>query len=114
MKIFEVLEAKKRPADDWDEDDTPAVDADQDNVPHILMQMRKAVDTDGNYEFKFQDGSKHKLEIPQIVSFVKKYMTAKPQDKEMMQNQAIQSLDGLMNVLDMDIKPNPNPQRFSQ
>jgi len=100
MKIFEVIEAKKRPQNDWeDEDDAPVQDADQDKIPHILMQMRKAVDTDGNYEFKFKDGSKQKLEMPHIVAFVKKYMTAKPLEKEQMQNQAIESLEGLMSVI---------------
>ena len=100
MKIFEVIEAKKNPVNDWDdEDDAPAQDADLDKVPHILMQMRKAVDTDGNYEFKFKDGSKAKLEIPDIVAFVKKYMTAKPSEKEAMQNAAIENLEGLMSVI---------------
>jgi len=98
MKIFEVIEARKGPIDDF-EDDAPVQDADLDKIPHILMQMRKAVDTDGNYDFKFHDGSKHKLAMPDIVAFVKKYMTAKPQEKEMMQNKAIQSLEGLMAVI---------------
>jgi hypothetical protein len=98
MKIFEVIEARKGPVDDF-EDDAPVQDADQDKIPHILMQMRKAVDTDGNYEFKFHDGSKHKLEMEDIVSFVKKYMTAKPHEKEQMQNKAIESLEGLMSVI---------------
>jgi hypothetical protein len=98
MKIFEVIEAKKLPVDDFD-DDAPEQDADLDKIPHILMQMRKAVDTDGNYEFKFKDGSKSKLPLEHIVAFVKKYMTAKPQEKEMMQNAAIESLEGLMSVL---------------
>jgi len=101
MKIFEVIEARKGPVDDF-EDDAPVQDADQDKIPHILMQMRKAVDTDGNYDFKFYDGSKHKLAMPDIVAFVKKYMTAKPLEKEQMQNKAIQSLEGLMSVINAE------------
>jgi|694.fasta_scaffold04297_21 hypothetical protein len=109
MKIFEVIEAKKRPQNDWDdEDDAPAQDADLDKIPHILMQMRKAVDTDGNYEFRFKDGSKHMLDIPDIVTFVKKYMTAKPQEKEMMQNKAIESLEGLMSVINAQAAAKPD------
>jgi hypothetical protein len=104
MKIFEVIEARKGPIDDF-EDDAPVQDADLDKIPHILMQMRKAVDTDGNYDFKFHDGSKHKLAMPDIVAFVKKYMTAKPQEKEMMQNKAIQSLEGLMAVINAEAPP---------
>jgi hypothetical protein len=105
MKIFEVIEAKKRPPVDDFEDDAPVQDADQDKIPHILMQMRKAVDTDGNYEFKFHDGSKHKLDMEDIVAFVKKYMTAKPLEKEQMQNKAIQSLEGLMSVINAEAPP---------
>jgi hypothetical protein len=105
MKIFEVIEAKKRPMDDFEDDEAPVQDADLDKIPHILMQMRKAVDTDGNYEFKFKDGGKHKLELPDIVAFVKKYMTAKPQEKEMMQNKAIDSLEGLMSVIHAEEAP---------
>lgn len=100
MKIFEVIEAKKMPKDEFDdEDDAPVQDADQDKIPHILMQMRKAVDVDGNYEFQFKNGDKKKLPMPAIVAFVKKYMTAKPQEKQMMQDAAIESLEGLMSVL---------------
>jgi hypothetical protein len=108
MKIFEVIEARKAPRDDFEDDDAPAQDADLDKIPHILMQMRKAVDTDGNYEFKFKDGSKHMLDIPDIVTFVKKYMTAKPQEKEMMQNQAIESLEGLMSVINAEVPTKPD------
>ena len=108
MKIFEVIEARKGPVDDFDDDEAPAQDADLDKIPHILMQMRKAVDTDGNYEFKFKDGSKHKLEMPDIVTFVKKYMAAKPQEKELMQNKAIDSLEGLMSVIKAQIEPKPD------
>jgi len=107
MKIFEVIEARKAPRDDFEDDDAPAMDADLDKIPHILMQMRKAVDTDGNYEFKFKDGSKHKLEMPHIVTFVKKYMSAKPAEKEAMQNRAIENLEGLMSVIKADKSAEP-------
>lgn len=99
MKIFEVIEAKKRPVDDFDDEDNAVQDADQDKIPHILMQMRKAFDVDGNYEFKFKDGSKHVLDMDDIVKFVKKYMAAKPLEKEVMQNKAIENLEGLMSVI---------------
>jgi len=108
MKIFEVIEARKGPVDDFEDDDAPVQDADLDKIPHILMQMRKAVDTDGNYEFRFKDGSKHMLDIPDIVAFVKKYMTAKPQEKEMMQNKAIESLEGLMSVINAEAAAKPD------
>jgi hypothetical protein len=48
------------------------------------------------------------LDIPDIVTFVKKYMTAKPQEKEMMQNQAIESLEGLMSVINAEVPTKPD------
>ena len=108
MKIFEVIEAKKRPVDDFDDEDNAVQDADQDKIPHILMQMRKAFDVDGNYEFKFKDGGKHVLDMDHIATFVKKYMNAKPLEKEMMQNKAIESLEGLMSVINAKEAPKPD------
>ena len=120
MKIFEVIEAKKRPIDDWD-DEAPVQDADLDKIPNILIQMRKAVDVDGNYEFKFKDGSKHMLDMADIVTFVKKNMAAKPQEREIMQNKGLESLEGLMSVVnatevskpDMKIKGDRYMSHFS-
>lgn len=108
MKIFEVIEARKGPIDDFDDDEAPVQDADLDKIPNILIQMRKAIDTDGNYEFKFKDGSKHKLAMPDIVAFVKKNMSAKPMEREIMQNKGVESLEGLMSVINAKEAPKPD------
>ena len=121
MKIFEIVEAKKRPIDDFDDVDEPVQDADLDKIPNILIQMRKAVDVDGNYEFKFKDGTKHKLDMADIVTFVKKNMAAKPQEREIMQSKGLESLEGLMSVVnatevskpDMRIKGDRYMSHFS-
>lgn len=106
MKIQEILEAKKidKGMDDFDDIDEPAPDADQDKVPHILMQLRKAIDVDGNYPITFKDGKKAKLSLDHIAAFVKKYMTLSPQDKESLQTQAANSLEGFMAALKQDFK----------
>jgi len=106
MKIFEVIEAKKlnKGMDDFDDTDEPAPDADQDKVPHILMQLRKAIDVDGNYPITFKDGKKAKLSMDQIAAFVKKYMDLNPQDKEALQAQASNSLEGFMAALKQEFK----------
>jgi hypothetical protein len=106
MKIQEILEAKqlKKGMDDFDDVDEPAPDADQDKVPHILMQLRKAIDVDGNYPITFKDGKKAKLSMDQIAAFVKKYMGLNPQDKESLQTQASNSLEGFMAALKQDFK----------
>lgn len=98
MKIFEVLEVKK-PVDDLDDVVDKPEDADQDKIPHILMQLRKALDVDGEYPITFKDGKKAKLPMDVIVSFIKKYMAARPDEKEGMQTQAGNSLEGFMAAL---------------
>lgn len=121
MKIFEVIEARKGPVDDFDDEDAPVQDADLDKIPNILIQMRKAVDVDGNYEFKFKDGTKHKLDMEDIVKFVRKNMAAKPAEREIMQNKGLESLEGLMSVIkaeepskpDMKIKGDRYMSHFS-
>jgi len=108
MKIQEIMEAKKlivKSVDDLDDVEEPAMDADQDKVPHIFMQLRKAVDVDGNYPITFKDGKKAKLSMDQIGGFIKKYMQAKPDEKESLQSQASNSLEGFMAVLKAPEKP---------
>jgi hypothetical protein len=107
MKIQEILEAKMRKGDDYDpdfddEDDSPE-DPEADKIPHIIMQLRKAIDVDGNYPIKFKDGTSTKLSMEQIANFIKKYMTAKPQDKEAMQNQAIKSIKDFMAASELEV-----------
>jgi hypothetical protein len=106
MKIFEVIEAKKLSKADDDLDDVmdKPEDPEADKVPHILMQLRKAIDVDGNYPITFKDGKKAKLDMDHIVGFVKKYMTLNPQDKESLQTQASNSLEGFMAALKQDFK----------
>ena len=106
MKIFEVMEVKKvsKPVDDLDDVMDKPEDPDADKVPHILMQLRKAIDVDGNYPILFKDGKKAKLSMDHIAAFVKKYMGLNPQEKESLQNQAINSLEGFMASLKQEFK----------
>ena len=107
MKIQEILEAKQlqKGMDDMDDMDEPVPDAEQDKVPHILMQLRKAIDVDGNYPITFKDGKKAKLPMDAIVGFVEKYIKARPEDKESLQTQAGNSLEGFMAALKSPEKP---------
>lgn len=108
MKIFEIIEARKGPIDDFDDVEEPVQDADLDKIPNILIQMRKAFDVDGNYEFKFKDGTKHKLGMDDIVKFVKKNMAAKPAEREIMQIKGLESLEGLMSVINAAEQSKPD------
>jgi hypothetical protein len=69
------------------------------------MQLRKAVDVDGNYPITFKDGKKAKLPMDAIVGFIQKYMKARPEEKESLQLQAGNSLEGFMAALKSPEKP---------
>jgi hypothetical protein len=97
MKINEILREAQE-FDDW-EDDEPAPDADKDKVKHIVMQMRAALDVEGNYPISFNDGTKTKLPISDINLFLRKYETVKPADKEKMQQLASASKEGFDRVV---------------
>jgi len=117
MKIQEILaEAKKSnlPVDtDW-EDDSPEVDADQDKIPHIVMQLRKALDVDGDYPVVFKDGKKFKLNIEDIKTFLKKYLSVKPQDRDAMQTQAAANLAGFKEALKGFTKSTMQPSIYDR
>ena len=97
---------KKQPKHvDLDDNDEPVVDADTDTIPHIMMQLRKAVDVDGDYPITFKNGSKVKLSMDHISDFVKKYMNAKPDEKEDLQNLASNSYEDFLKALKKPAKP---------
>ncbi len=98
---------KKRPDayddDDWDdedEDEKPE-DPDADKVPHILMQIKKALDVDGDYDIKFKNGDKHKFPVTDLNMFHSKYMSMKPETREKMNAVALLSKDEFKGILIM-------------
>tara|TARA_R110002020_G_scaffold45500_1_gene130060 strand:+ start:5283 stop:6185 length:903 start_codon:yes stop_codon:yes gene_type:complete len=94
----EIDEAKRKKRkerhdlDDDDEEEKPE-DPEKDKVQHILMQLRKAKDVDGDHPIKFLDGSEVILPIKDIDEFMQMYMNVKPQDRERLQQVAIMSKD---------------------
>ena len=104
-KLSGLGEAKRKPRpddfDDEDDEDTPE-DPDKDKVPHILMQIKKAIDVDGDYDIKFEDGGKHKFSITDLNMFFKKYMSMRPVVREQMQEVAImgkEEFDTILSIL---------------
>ena len=83
MKIRELLE--NIGYDDFDDEVDHVEDPEKDKTPHLVMQLRKAQDVDGNYDVRFKDGSKHKLAPEAIDMFLSKYDTLMPDAKEKMQ-----------------------------
>jgi hypothetical protein len=97
MKIAEVLNESKH--DDWNDEDEVVADPDQDNVPHLVMQLKKAADVGGNHPITFKDGKKHKIPMTDIISFMRKYNDLKPMDREVMQDVAAKSNDDFYAVI---------------
>jgi hypothetical protein len=91
----EIDEAKRkaRHDDDDDEKEEEPEDPEKDKVQHILMQLRKAQDVDGDHPIKFLDGSKVILPLNDIDMFLEMYMNVKPQDRERLQKVASMSKD---------------------
>lgn len=92
---------KERPdVDDFDdEEDEKVEDPDADKVQHIVMQLRKAQDVDGDHPIKFEDNTKVKLPLTDINLFMTKYMDMKPRDREKMQQVAIMSKEKFDTIL---------------
>lgn len=120
MKINEILLEKKlkkdkkkldepkKNIDDLDMDDeAPAADADDDKIPHLVMQLRKALDVNGDYPITFQDGKQIKLSRKDIEDFLDKYLSLKPYDREMMQKLASQNLKSFHAAVQAVEEPKP-------
>jgi len=94
MKIQEILFETKH--DDWDDEEEKPEDPDKDNVPHIVTQLRKSIDVEGNYPVKFRDGTQKKIPMELIKKFLMKYIKYKPADRERMQHEAGQSFEAFV------------------
>lgn len=105
MKVHELLEAKKKKqlpmvqGDDFDDAEEVPSDPDLDKIPHIIMQLRKALDVDGEYKVHFKDGKKLKIPVDVIRQFLLKYLELKPSDREQMQDMASKSISGFKEAL---------------
>lgn len=98
MKINELLTESFH--DDWDsEEEEVVVDPDQDKVPHLLMQFKKAIDTGGQNPIMFKDGSKARVPNQVIAAFMDKYYDMKPIDRETFQAVASKSIDAFKQAM---------------
>ena len=118
-KLSGLGEAKRKERtdveDDWDDEDAEdekPEDPEKDKIPHILMQLKKAKDVDGDHYVKFKDGSKHLLPIDDIDTFMEMYMALRPLDREKLQQVAIMSKQQFDKVLSF-FKPDHAPQQKS-
>ena len=112
--LGEVRKERTDVEDDFDDEDEDekVEDPDKDKIPHILMQLKKAKDVDGDHYVKFKDGSKHLLPIDDIDTFMEMYMSLRPLDREKLQEVAIMSKEQFDKVLAF-FKPDHAPQQKS-
>ena len=93
----EIDEAKRKARtddddfDDFDDEEEKPEDPEKDKVQHILMQVRKAIDVDGDYAIKFADGDSHSFPTKDLEDFITMYMGLRPLDREKLQQVAIMS-----------------------
>jgi hypothetical protein len=73
--------------------------ADTDKVPNLVYQIMKSLDTDGNKPIIFNDGTKETIPMNMLLSFAKRYMSLKPNDREELQNIASQSKEAFIKSL---------------
>lgn len=83
------------------EDDIDVIDSDFENesVENIVMQLRKALDYNGDYPVKFNDGSAAYISEDDINTFLTKLQSFKPNDRLTMQNEATKSLPDFYKML---------------
>ena len=72
-------------------EDERVIDADNDIVPILPMQLRKSIDAGGNREIIFEDGDRVKVPLRTINMFFDIYSVLKPIDREAMQAKAAKS-----------------------
>jgi len=64
-----------------------------------VMQLRTALDFDGEKPIHFKDGSKTKIPVSDINLFLRKYESVKPLDREKMQDLASASKENFDKVV---------------
>ena len=85
----------------FDDEDDEVNSPDREKVPHILIQLKKALDVNGNKPIVFKDGSRAKVALKDIQKFVKIYSSLKPDAREKMRAMATDSKDMFYKVIGM-------------
>jgi len=83
--------------------DDVATDADQKSAgKNMVTQLRKAMDTRGNFSVEFQDGKKQKVDSKIVDTLLKAYdMIRKPRDKEKFVSMISKSYRDMLNTTKM-------------
>lgn len=97
MKINELLNESAH--DEWDDEAEEVIDPDMEKIPHIVMQLKKALDVGGRHPIIFKDGSKTLIPTHLIRQFMSKYSSLKPYQREELQDIAAKSKDAFMQVI---------------
>lgn len=112
--------------DELDDDEEEVVDADQDRVIHLVMQLRAAIDLatlkrngylntvselknkEEKYSITFKSGP-DEIALGHILEFLNKYDTMKPLAKEKMQSVASTSKESLYYTISSEFKGEVRP-----
>lgn len=76
-----------------------------DLIPNLVVQFRKAIDLDGNTKIVFKNGTKETIPLEAMYQFLTKYSAMRPVHREEMQAQAVKSKTDLYMVIDTFQRP---------
>jgi hypothetical protein len=108
-KQFAIKVRKPEYNDDEDEEEEVPSDPDLDIVPNLMMQVKKAIDVDGNYSLLFKDGKKQKFSKEDLLNFGYHYMRLKPYDRENMQKLGSESVANFKDIIKLFSKKESMP-----
>ena len=97
MKINELL--NESVDDELNDEPEMDIDPDLDKIPHIVMQLKKALDVGGRHPIVFQDGNKTLIPAHLIRQFMSKYSSMKPFEREALQDEVSKSKEAFMKAI---------------
>ena len=74
-------------------------DPENDRIPHLLMQVKKALDHGGNHPIKFSDNTACTFPVESLVTFYEGYMSLKPAGKEEVQQFGVERKENFDTVV---------------
>ena len=63
------------------------------------MQVKKALDVEGDHDIQFENGDKHKFSVSDLNIFLTNYLDMKPEMREKMQEAAITGQEEFENIV---------------
>lgn len=86
-------------AADWEDETAVIDDPESERIPNLFMQVKKAIDHDGNFPIKFADGTNIEFPLNALIAFYDGYMSLKPEGREELQRMGIENKDNFSTLI---------------